>query len=445
MEAKLHKYQEDARNWILAHSSTGLFLPPGLGKTLISLSAVEIILKHTNIDRVLVIAPLRVAHLVWPNEIKKWDFDFSIGILHGKDKDTIIRQKHDIYVINPEGLKWLFNNHTRLFEKYNFMLICDESTLFKNYSSQRFKLLKSHLKLFTRRVILTGTPAPNGLLQLWSQIYILDFGKRLGTGITKYRNKWFTKDYSGFGYNMMEGADTDIYRSIDDIVMHKSNDELNLPEILYNTINVELPAHAMKAYKEMRETFIVELKDEQEISAVNAAAKASKLKQIANGTIYDDDRIAIEIHEEKLNATEELVSSLAGRPLLIVYEFLHDLKRLKELFKAPHIGSGVAGDELREIINQWNNGEIPVLLIQPQAGGHGLNLQDGGCHDVLHYSITFDLELYTQVNARVHRQGVKNSVTIHHLVADGTVDQKVMGVLEGKANLQNELLEYLIK
>ena len=445
MEPKLHQYQEDAKNWILSHNSAGLFLPPGLGKTLISLSALDVILKHTDIDRILIIAPLRVMYLVWPAEIKKWDFDFSVGILHGKDKDTTIRQKYDIYIINPEGLKWLFGNHARLFEKFNFMLISDESTLFKNYASQRFKLLKKHLAHFTRRVILTGTPAPNGLLQLWSQIYILDFGKRLGTGITKYRNKWFIKDYSGFGYNMMDGADTDIYRQINDIVMHKSNDELNLPELLSNTIQIELPLDAMGVYNDMKNEFVIELESDEDITAVNAAAKASKLKQIANGVVYGNERIPLFIHDEKLNAAKELVDSLAGSPLLIVYEFLHDLSRLKELFNAPHIGSGVSGEELSEIVHQWNSGEISVLLIQPQAGGHGLNLQDGGCHDILHYSITFDLELYAQVNARVHRQGVKNHVTIHHLVANKTVDQKVMRVLEGKANLQNELLEYLIK
>lgn len=442
----LHDYQMDARNWVLSRNCAGLFLPPGLGKTAIMLSTIKLLKAANAIDRVLIIAPLRVAHIVWPNEIKKWGFDLSIGVLHGADKDTTIRQKHDIYVINPEGLKWLVCTHAKLFEKYRFMLICDESTLFKTHSSVRFKLLKSILPLFIRRVILTGTPAPNGLLQLWPQIFILDRGRRLGTGITKYRNKWFSKNFNGFGYAMNEGADVEIYSAIDDIVMHKSNDELELPPLVKSTILIELPNKVAKLYKDMKNDFMLEIEDmDKSIIAVNAASKAAKLKQIANGAVYDENKNVTIMHDKKLNACDELVDSLAGRPLLIVYEYLHDLQRLKERYDAPHIGGGTSGDELNEIVNLWNSGSIPVLLVQPQAAGHGLNLQDGGCHDVLHYSITFDLELYEQVNARVHRQGVKNNVTLHHLVAKDTVDQKIISVLEGKSSLQKELLNSLLK
>lgn len=445
MLPKLHQYQQDAMAWVLSHKSAGLFLPPGLGKTLITLSAIDLLIKHHAIDRVLIIAPLRVAHIVWPSEIKKWGFDLSICVLHGKDKDTIIRQKHDIYIINPEGLKWLFNSHYRLFDSHNFMLVCDESTIFKNHASLRFRMLKDKLAKFDRRVILTGTPAPNGLLQLWPQMYILDFGKRLGKNITAYRMKWFAKDFSGFGYNIIPGSEDEIYAAIGDRVMHKSNDELDLPELTKTNIVVELPINAMKAYKTMKDSFMAELESEEIVSAVNAAAKAAKLKQIANGTVYDDDRNIVHIHKEKLDATKELIDSLAGRPLMIIYEYLHDLAVLKEEFNCPHIGGGVSGDKLNKIITDWNKGEIPVLLVQPRSASHGLNLQDGGCHDVLHYSITFDLELYEQVNKRVHRQGVKNNVTIHHLVAKGTVDEQVMKVLGKKSKLQNELLGYLLK
>lgn len=445
-EIDLHDYQKDGRNWLLRHRQAGLFLPPGLGKTLITLSSIDVLKTAKDVERVLVIAPIRVIYEVWPREVKKWDFDFKVGILHGPDKDSTVRKKHDIYLINPEGLKWLFENHVVLFTRFKFMLVCDESTLFKNNNSQRFKLLKQYLKLFERRVIMTGTPAPNGLLQLWPQIYILDHGRRLGNTIGKYRGKYFDSDYNGFGYVLRRGADAIIFKAVDDIIMHKSNNELDLPDLINNTINITLPDNIMKQYMQMKNMFAIELKDiDESVVAVNAAAKASKLKQIANGLVYGEDRKIIQLHDVKISACEELVESLGGRPLMIVYEHIHELNRLKLVFNAPHIGGGVSGKELNSIINDWNKGNIPVLLVHPKAAGHGLNLQDGGCHDVLWFSINFDLELYDQTNKRVHRQGVKNHVTIHHLVATGTVDEHIMKVLDGKSKLQDALLEALLK
>ena len=441
-----HDYQQDGINWILSHQGAGLFLPPGLGKTSITLSAIDVLKQANEIDRVLIIAPLRVCYMVWRQEVDKWDFPFTIGLLHGKDKDTVVRQKHDIYLINPEGINWLVHSHMQLFSKYKFMLVCDESTLFKNHSSLRFKMLKHILPMFKRKLILTGTPAPNGLLQLWSQLFILDGGKRLGKNISAFRRQWFIPNYDKFGYIMRDGADDQIYTAINDIVMHKSTDELELPEKLYNTILVQLPTTALKLYKEIKNDFISQIEDETLITAMNAASQASKLKQIANGMLYNDDKEGVNIHDEKLSAIEELVDSLGGRPLLVVYEFNHDLHKLQSTFKnAPRIGGGVTGKELESIVERWNKGQLPVLLIQPKAGGHGLNMQDGGCHDIVWYSITFDLELYEQVNARVHRQGVKNTVTIHHIVAESTVDKKIMRVLEGKAKLQDALLDSLLK
>lgn len=302
------------------------------------------------------------------------------------------------------------------------------------------------MPFFRRRVILTGTPAPNGLIQLWPQMYILDKGKRLYPSISKYRAKWFTPNYNGFGYELRDGAKEEIYDAIDDIVMHKSHNELDLPPLVYNTIELHLPKHVMVKYKEMKNHFMIELDEsDEDITAVNAASKAAKLKQIANGCVYGEEKSVHDIHNVKLEAVEELVESLAGSPLLVVYEYLHDLERLQSMFKAPNIGGGISGQELDAIVRAWNAGEIPILLIQPQSAGHGLNLQDGGCCDVCWYSITFDLELYEQVNKRVHRQGVKNSVTIHHLVAKGTVDEHVMDALSGKSELQNELLNSLLK
>jgi len=444
---KPHPYQQDGINWILSHNGAGLFLPPGLGKTGITLSAIKILIDAGEVQKVLIIAPLRVCYMVWRQESEKFNFGFSIGLLHGKDKDKVIAQKHDIYLINPEGLSWLSRTHGHLLTKYKFMLVCDESTLFKNHASIRFKTLKNLLKFFKRRVILTGTPAPNGLLQLWSQIFLLDEGLRLGKNITAYRRRWFMPNFNGFGYTMIDGADEEIYESVNDILLHKSADELDLPEILFNTMTVKLPAQALKLYNELKQDFIAEFgEDETLITAMNSAAQASKLKQIANGSLYDSNGGIINVHDEKISVCDELVESLGGRPLLIVYEYNHDLAKLQNWFKdAPAIRGGVSGPELESIVRRWNKGEIPVLLIQPLAGGHGLNLQDGGCHDVVWYSITFDLELYDQLNKRVHRQGVKNSVTIHHIVAEGTVDQKVVRALEGKATVQDALLDSLLK
>lgn len=446
MTYKLHDYQKDGVNWVLSHRSSGLFLPPGLGKTLIALSSIDILKTANEVDRVLIIAPLRVIYMVWPQEVKKWGFNFSVGILHGKNKDSTVRQKHDIYLVNPEGLSWLITSHIKLFTLHRFMLICDESTLFKNHTSQRFKLLKKYIDLFKRRVIFTGTPAPNGLMQLWPQIYLLDKGARLGTNITAYRRKWFFPDFSGFGYQLSAGADAHIYAAIDDIVMHKSHNELGLPERIDNVINVELPVEVKNMYKAMKEQFIIELsEDSEDIVALNAAAKAQKLKQIANGTLYDSNKSAMVIHNEKLQAAEELVESLAGNPLMIVYEYLHDLQRLKDKFNAPYIGGGINDKELEKIVEAWNSNKIPVLLYQCSAASHGLNLQESSCGDILWFSLTFDLEAYEQVNKRVHRQGVKNSVTIHHLVAPGTIDAKIMEGLKDKSKLQNELLLYFLK
>jgi SNF2 family DNA or RNA helicase len=291
-------------------------------------------------------------------------------------------------------------------------------------------------------VILTGTPAPNGLIQLWSQIFILDIGKRLSKYITHYRTKYFYQvGYMGYEYKLIPDADKLIYQVVDDIIMHKSSDELDLPPIIYNEIKVQLPKAAYAIYEDMRKHAIA---NDDTLVAINAAAQGSKLKQIANGNVYTEDKKSVHMHNEKLEAIKDLVEELSGRPLLVMYEYLHDLISLQNFFKdAPNIGGG--SKDLNKVITEWNSGEIPVMFLQPQAGGHGLNLQDSGCHDIAWFSIPFDLELYLQANARVHRQGVKNSVTIHHIIAENTIDEKIMNVLKGKDTLQNALLQALLK
>ena len=444
----LKPYQVDIRNFILAHNGAGILVSPGMGKTLACLEALSIILTNTPTRKVLLIAPLRVMYMLWRQEIEKWGFSFSVGILHGDNKNKVIQEEYDIYIINPEGLKWLFHCYRKKFEKEAFMLVIDESTMFKNHSTERFRLMKQNLKLFERRVIMTGSPAPNGLIQLWPQIFILDGGKRLGTGITRFRTQYFMlTNPNSFQYTLIPGMENIIYEAIDDIVIHKSKDELNLPELVYNNIIIELPEHARKVYKEVKTYAVHELQGSDErLVASTAATKGLILKQVANGTVYNETKGIEFIHDEKVQALKELISSLAGNPLLVVYEFNHDLARLKaELGNPPHIGGGVSAKELDRILTDWSAGLIPVLLLQPQAGGHGLNLQGGGCTDICWFSLTFDLELYEQAIARVWRQGVSGTVTVHHIVAQDCIDEHVLDTLSKKGKMQNALLEALLK
>jgi SNF2 family DNA or RNA helicase len=329
------------------------------------------------------------------------------------------------------------------------MLVCDESSLFKNYGTARFNQLKAILKYFKRRLILTGTPAPRSLEQLWPQIYILDAGARLGKNITSYRRRWFNerRELNYSTYTLLPGADTQIYAAIDDIVMHKSRSVLALPDKLNNTLFVTLPDDARRVYANVRDKSIHAVNEASPaLVAVTAASKSLLLKQVANGTAYDEFHGITTPHNAKIDAVRELADTLGGSPLLVFYEFNHDLARLKgALGDAPHIGGGIAGRELDERISAWNRGELPVLLLQIQACSHGLNLQSGGCTNVCWFSIPFDLELYEQANSRVYRQGVSGSVTVHHVVSRDTIDERITKVLVDKANVQQALLDYLEK
>lgn len=440
-----HSYQVDGRNWLLQHRSSGLFFPPGLGKTATTLDAFNILKAHKHVQRMLVVAPLRVAYSVWPSEVHEWDqFNhLDVKIIHGADKATQLAQVKDIGVINPESLAWLFSQ-PQWSEKFGGqMLVCDESTLFKNHGSERFKLLKSNLSKFSRRYILTGTPVPNGLVQLWPQIYILDKGLRLGNFITHYRKQYFYKER--FKYELKEGAEEKIYSAIDDIVMHKSLSELDLPDISYTRIPVELPSFARELYDAMKKKMAIEV-EMGLITAANAGVKTIKLGQLANGAIYDDTGKVMQIHSAKIDALSELKESLQGGQLLVAYMFNHDLSRLKAAFpNTPHIGSGTTGDELRKIIAQWNSGKLEMLFVQPRAAGHGLNLQKGNCSNVCWFGVTEDLEVYDQLNRRIYRQGVKGDVMVHHIIANNTRDEQVMQILTDKDASQNRLLEAVLK
>jgi SNF2 family DNA or RNA helicase len=445
-----HDYQKDAIAWVASKDVSGLFLPPGLGKTSSVLEAFRRLRGEGKVDKMLVVAPIRVCHIVWPDEIKKWiNFNnFTCAVMHGPQKDTEIKRDVDIYCVNPDGLKWLLSKMARKEFKVGerWMLVVDESSNFKNSRSQRFKLMKSISNRFTRKVILTGTPAPNGLQNVWSQVYLLDNGARLGKYVTQFFNTYFYPvGYMGYEQRLREGADEEIYGVLNDLILHKSRNELNMPELLKNVIKVELPASARKVYNDMKSNLMAEV-DAGLAIASNSAVMAGKLKQIANGALYGEDRVVMTIHEAKIDAVKEIYNSLDGRPLLVFYEYHHDINRLKEVFpNAPVLGGGVTQAEANKAVKMWNAKQLPIMFLHPASAGHGLNLQASGCEDVCFFSITWDQELHEQAIGRVWRQGIEQPVTAHYIVGNKTIDERILNVLDGKEKLQNALLSALEK
>jgi SNF2 family DNA or RNA helicase len=445
-----------------------------LGKTSISLAAIKILKKKKLIDKVLLIAPLRVCHNVWPAEVKKWE-DFhglTISVLHGPRKDERLNEEADIYVINPEGLPWLLQSKMtkvgtksrvtvdmRRWKKLGFdTLIVDELTKFKHTNTTRFKALKLVLHTFRRRWGLTGSPAPNGLLDLFGQCYVIDQGRTLGKFVTHYRANYFNPSYDGFGWVLRDGADQEIFKRLSPLALRMSaSDYLDMPKLIENNIFVELPDDARGVYDALENDLIANLSDKV-VTAVSAAVASMKCRQIASGGIYLDPDILelikkpktkrgwIKVHDEKTNALCDLVDELQGSPLLVAYEFTHDIERIREkLGDVPYIGGGVSQKVSTKLVDKWNRGEIPVLLGHPQAIGHGLNLQDSG-HHVCWYSPTWDYELYDQFIRRVLRQGNKSKVVFtHHIMAAGTIDEAVLAALKTKRAGQNALFEALKK
>lgn len=383
---------------------------------------------------------------MWPKEVKKWnDFkDIKVVILHGKDKEKNLGKEADIYLINPEGLPWLLKQN---FKKQGFdVLIVDESSKFKAWNTMRFKLLKTVLQQFRRRYILTGSPAPNGLMDIFSQIFILDGGAALGKYITNYRNTYFyPSGYGGYEWKIQPGAEARIKERIKPLIMHlAAEDYLELPERVINPIYVDLPKDAREIYDEMEDEMYTDLL-KGEIVAANAAAASMKCRQIANGGVYDENGDTHTVHMEKADAILDLVEELQGTPILIAYEFTHDLERLKRSLgkDTPHIGGGVSTKRATELERAWNAGELPVLLGQPASIAHGLNLQDAGNHIAWH-SLTWNFEHYDQFIKRILRQGSKHKkVFVHHIIARNTVDEAILMALSVKDNTQKSLLSGL--
>lgn len=432
---------------MLQNSSAGLFLDPGLGKTSTTLAALKILKKEGVATKTLIVAPLRVCYSVWPKEIEKWiDFkELSYTVLHGKDKERNLEKDFDIYIINPEGLRWLFSH--KMFKKVGFdTLVIDESSKFKDTNTQRFKVLRQVLPSFGRRYILTGSPAPNSLLDLFGQIYILDLGRSLGRFITHFRNEYFyPAGYGGYEWKPKPETDKRIQERIRPLVLRMdAEDYLELPKLIVNRVEVELTGNALDLYDEMEKELIADIRDKVVVAA-NAAVASGKCSQIANGGIYDEDGKPHFVHDEKAQAVLEIVEELNGTPCLIAYEYGHDLDRLRKVLgkDVPYIGGGVTPKRAAEIESAWNKGEIPVLLGQPQSIAHGLNLQNAGNHVIWH-SLTWNFENYDQFIRRIRRQGSKHSkVFVHHIVAKDTVDELKLFALNRKFRTQKDLFDAL--
>lgn len=394
------------------------------------------------VSKVLVVAPLRVAEDTWTKESAKWDHLQELRVVRvlGSQAQRIraLETDADIYCINRENIPWLVKYYGTDWPFDGVVL--DELSSFKSPSSKRFKAMRKVRPLIRHIVGLTGTPSPNGLIDLWAQIYLLDQGKRLGRTLTEYRNRYFNpgrrNGYVVYDWVPKDGAEDEIYRRISDIcISMKACDYLKLPERVDVVRTVKLDDEAQTAYTEMEKGAVLELGPNEIVDAGTAAVVSGKLLQIANGAVYDENGKTHIIHESKLDTLEDVIEAVNGRPVLVFYAYQHDLERIMQRFPQARKLEGSAE------IDAWNRGEIPILLAHPAGAGHGLNLQAGGNH-IVWFGLTWSLELYQQANARIYRQGVKGErVTITHLVAEGTIDEDVMRVLDGKATRQEALLE----
>ena len=439
------EYQERAMRLLLGQSSGGLFLDPGLGKTSVCLATFKILKQQGFAKKMLIVAPLRPMYKVWPDEIEKWaEFsDITYTILHGPQKRANAQLDCDVYIINPEGLLWLFEDPMQTL-KWD-VLIVDESTKFKDSTTRRFKLLKPFIQRFARRWILTGTPSPNGLEDLFGQIYLLDLGRSLGKYITHYRMQFFERSgFNLYDWKPRHGAFQEVVEKIKPLVIQLSaEDYLQMPDLVYRNVTVSLPSAAMKQYREVEDLFITRM-EQADVVAANAAVAGVKCRQMANGAVYDADKNVIPIHEEKLDALEDTLEELNGAPTLVLYEFDHDRQRLlSRLGDVPVLGAGMSPRQLESTIDSFNAGRIRCLLGHPASMAHGLNLQ-GSCHHIIWFGITWNLEFYDQAIARVYRQGQRaDKVFVYHIVAKDTLDERVLKTLQAKDRTQQTLLRAL--
>lgn len=440
MKYKPHSYQEYAIRYIETHPISALLIDMGFGKTSITLTAISNMLFDSfEVCKVLVIAPLRVAKNTWTDEIKKWEhlnsLSYSLIIGNESERLSALSKKADIYIVNRENIDWLVNKSGY---KFDFdMVVIDELSSFKNHQSKRFKSLMKVRPIVKRIVGLTGTPSSNGLMDLFAEFKILDMGKRLGYFIGQYRNAYFRPDKMNgpivYSYKPLPNAEDAIYEKISDItVSMKANEYLKMPELVTSNCVVELSNSEKNQYDEMKKSLVLEITD-GEITASNAASLSNKLCQLSNGAIYNDEQNIVEIHDRKLETLEDIIESMNGKPLLVAYWYRHDLERIKSRFSVREIKTS-------EDISDWNKGEIPVALIHPASAGHGLNLQNGGS-TLVWFGLTWSLELYQQTNARLYRQGQKNTVVIQHIITKDTIDEQILKALKKKNKTQSDLID----
>ncbi|GLB30981.1 DEAD/DEAH box helicase [Lacrimispora amygdalina] len=444
-----HAYQQHCIEKIQEIKKIGLFLDMGLGKTVTTLTAIkDLKYNRFQVRKVLVIAPKKVAEGTWTKEKDKWDHTKMLRVspVLGSLSKRIraLNTPADIYIINRENVVWLVDYYRNAWPFD--MVVVDESSSFKSHTAKRFKALASMGGHIDRLVELTGTPSPNGLNDLWSQVFLLDGGERLGKKYTQFRERYFDPGDRGnnviYNYKVKPGSEGSILEKISDIcISMKSEDYLQLPDVTYNQIPVILDPKSSKAYYDLEAKMVLALPEaEEEISVTSAAALSNKLLQLANGALYDEDHNVHEIHNCKIEAFMELIESLQGKPALVFYNYQHDRDRILKALK----DSGLRVRELKTTQDEddWNNREIDILLTHPASSAYGLNLQQGGNH-VIWFGLNWNYELYTQANKRLHRQGQTEKVIIHHLVCSGTRDEDVMQALERKDDVQNWVMESL--
>ncbi len=434
----LHHYQNSALDVVLNKKKCALFLDMGLGKTTTTLTAIYDLYYNFSVERILIIAPLKVANNVWHKEAQKWEhlqeLDIAIATGSVNERLSAINSNKTITLINKENVPWLIEKCKWKWD----MVVIDESSSFKSARAKRFRALKKVMKYIRSIVLLSGTPSPNGMMDLWSQMYLIDQGERLGRTITNYRQRFFVPDgYMGYSYKLKPGAKEQIMESIKDVcITMTAEDYLELPECINVNEFIELPDKAKRQYKELEKEFIISL-DDIDIESPSKAVLGNKLLQICNGSVYDAERNVHEIHNEKIERLKEIIEDNPGENFLVAYNYKHDLEKLQKAFpKAVKLETAKQEDD-------WNKGKIKILLAHPASAGHGLNLQYGG-NVIIWYGLTWNLEYYQQFNKRLHRQGQKNIVRNIHLIAKGCLDEKVLFfALSGKAKTQKDLIDYL--
>lgn len=440
MKYSPHDYQRYAAEFIITHPISALLLDMRLGKTSITLTAInDLLFDSFEIHKVLVVAPLRVARDTWCAEIEKWEhlrnLRYSVVVGTAQERISALHVPADIYIINRENIQWLVEESGLPFDFD--MAVIDELSSFKNHLSKRFRAFMKARPKLKRIVGLTGTPAGNGLMDLFAEFKLLDMGERLGRLIGLYRNTYFQPDKRNgmvvYSYKPLPDAEQQIYDKISDITISmKATDHLKMPELISSEYTVRLSENEKEKYDRLKKDLILSTED-NEVTAANAASLSNKLSQMANGAVYSDDESIIEIHNRKLDALEDIIESMNGRPLLVAYWFKHDLERIRKRFEVREIRSSAD-------ISEWNSGKIPVALIHPASAGHGLNLQSGGS-TLVWFGLTWSLELYQQTNARLWRQGqIADTVVIQHIVAKGTIDEQIMKALKTKDTTQAALI-----